>query len=116
MTKYHIMLLASVLLTAVALVFFKVISVDCRGEIMKLAVDPRLYLVTMLYGAAFVMWIVAASRIDYTVLVFSNTLGLVVSGLIGWYIFNESLTAEKIVSYLLISSGVIWLAIASARS
>ncbi|MDD5212425.1 MAG: hypothetical protein PHV62_08405 [Sulfuricurvum sp.] len=110
------MLLASVLLTAVSLVFFKIISVDSRGEIMRLAVDPRLYMAVAVYGAAFVMWIVAASRIDYTVLVFSNTFGMVVSGLIGWYIFNESMTVEKIISYILICSGVILLITANARS
>ena len=75
MTKYHIMLLAPVLLTPVSFVFFKIISVDFHGEIMKVIVDPRLCLAVAVYGTAFAMWIVAASRIDYTVLVFSNTMG-----------------------------------------
>ena len=110
------MLLASVLLTAVALVLFKIVSVDARGELLKLAFSPRLYLAFAVYGFGFLMWIIAASKIDYTVLVFSNTLGLVMSGLIGWYVFNEPLTVVKIASYLLICSGVVLLIIDSARS
>lgn len=110
------MLLTSVLLTSVSLIFFKIISVGSRGEILKITADPRLYLAIAIYGAAFVMWIVAASKIDYTVLVFSNTLGLVLSGLIGWYVFNESMTGLKIFSYLLICSGVLLLVTSNARS
>lgn len=115
MTKFHVLLISSVLLTAVALVLFKIISVESRGEIAKLAANPKLYFAVAVYGAAFVMWMIAASKIDYTVLVFSNTLGFVLSGLIGWYIFNEAMTWEKIVSYLLICSGVVLLLSTSTR-
>ena len=115
MTKYHIMLLASIVLTSVCLIFFKIISVGSHGEIRRIINDPRLYWAILAYCAAFMMWIIAASKIDYTVLVFSNTLGLVLSGLIGWYLFNESITSVRLVSYLLICSGVLLLMASNGR-
>jgi len=115
-TKYHALLLVSVILTALALVSFKIISVHARGEVIKVFSDPKLYIAIMVYGVAFLMWIVAASKIDYTVLVFSNTLGLVISGLIGYYVFKETMTVEKIVSYFLIISGVLMLITSNARA
>ena len=115
MTKYHVLLIVSVLLTALALVSFKIISVHARGEVIKVFTDPKLYIAIMVYGTAFLMWIVAASKIEYTVLVFSNTLGLVLSGVIGYYVFNEAMTVEKIISYFLIIAGVLMLINSSAR-
>jgi len=103
------MLLTSIVLTSGCLVLFKIISVGSRGEITRIAADPRLYFSVAIYCVAFILWIIAASRIDYTVLVFSNTLGLVLSSVIGWYIFNESMTNVKMVSYFLICSGVMLL-------
>ncbi len=103
------MLLTSIVLTSGCLVLFKIISVGSRGEITRIVADPRVYFAVATYCAAFIMWIVAASRIDFTVLAFSNTLGLVLSSVIGWYIFNEAMTHVKIVSYLLICSGVLLL-------
>lgn len=110
------MLVASVLLTAVALVSFKIVSTDARGMLLKMVVDPKLYFGVAIYALAFVMWMVSASRIDYTVLAFSNSLGFVASALIGVYFFNEVMTIEKLVAFLLIISGAILLFASSAKS
>lgn len=116
MTKYHAMLLISVALTAVALVSFKVISVDARGEVSRILCDARFYVAGAVYGAAFLMWIISASRLDYTMLVYSNATGLIISGLIGYFIFDETITAPKVVAYILIASGVVALFEIDARS
>jgi drug/metabolite transporter (DMT)-like permease len=101
------MLLASVVLTALALVFLKTVAVDSRGEIFKILSSAKFYLAMFIYGIAFLMWIISASKIDYTVMIFSNTAGLVLGGLVGYFVFNESITGDKILAYLLIISGVV---------
>lgn len=100
------MLFSSIILTSACLIFFKIISVGARGEISRLIVDARVYIAISIYFIAFMLWLIAASKIDYTVLVFSNVCGLVLSGLIGWYFFNESMNCIKICSYFLICLGV----------
>lgn len=116
MTKYHAMLLLSVLFTAVALVFFKMVSMDARGELLKILFDVRFYYATAVYAIAFLMWLISASRIEYTVLVYSNAAGLIASGMIGYFVFHESITIGKIVAYVLIASGVISLVGMNARA
>jgi drug/metabolite transporter (DMT)-like permease len=100
------MLLASIVLTSVCLVFFKIISLGSQGEIKRIAIDPRFYLAIAIYLVAFVMWIIAASKIDYVVLAFTNALGLVLGGVIGYYFFNESFGALRAIAFLLIMAGV----------
>jgi drug/metabolite transporter (DMT)-like permease len=104
------MLFTSIILTSACVVFFKFISVESRGEITRLISDARLYIAILIYFIAFMLWMIAASKIDYTVLIFSNVFGLVFGGLIGWYFFNETINSIKIASYFLICFGVILLA------
>lgn len=116
MTKYHFMLLVSVILTSIALIIFKYVSVDARGEVIKIITDLRFYFAVFVYAIAFFMWIISASRIDYTVLIFSNTLGLVIGGLLGYLLFMESITTQKIIAYAFVLSGVILLMFTNSRS
>ena len=82
---------------------------ESRGEITRLISDARLYIAILIYFIAFMLWMIAASKIDYTVLIFSNVFGLVFGGLIGWYFFNESISCIKMASYFFICIGVILL-------
>lgn len=104
------MLFTSIILTSACVVFFKLISVEFRGEIARLISDARLYVAILIYFIAFMLWMIAASKIDYTVLIFSNVFGLVFGGLIGLYFFNESITSIKVASYFFICLGIILLA------
>ena len=89
---------------------------DGKGDVVKMLGDVRLYIAVLVYGVAFLLWIISASKIDYTVLVFSNTGGLIISGLVGYFVFHETITLGKIISYVLIASGVISLVVTSART
>lgn len=109
------MLFASIILTTACLAFFKIISVASRGEIFRLIADARIYIAILVYFIAFMLWLIAASKIDYTVLIFSNACGLVLSGLIGWYFFNETINSIKIASYFFICFGVMLLATQSGH-
>lgn len=89
---------------------------DARGDIIRVITDMRLYFALGVYGLAFMLWIISASKIDYTILVFSNTLGLVISGIVGYFIFNETMNITKIFSYSLIATGVVLLISSSAKN
>lgn len=114
MTKYHVALLLSVLLSAIAVALFKSVSMQVGGNIVSAIAEPRFYLVIMLLGVAFAFWFFAASKIDYSVLIFSHTLALVIGGLIGYVGFGESFGYHKIISYFLITTGVLVLLIGTS--
>lgn len=97
------------MLTSIALILLKKVSVDTKGELVGILSDVRFYGATVVYGIAFLMWVVSASKIDYTILIFSNTLSLVIGGLVGYFVFGESITTEKLFAYTLILSGVLML-------
>jgi multidrug transporter EmrE-like cation transporter len=62
-----------------------------------------------IYVVAFVIWIVSLSRIEFSVAIPFNIITVVIGGIFGYYVFNESLSLIRIISYLLIIFGVIML-------
>lgn len=49
------------------------------------------------------------SRIEFSVAIPFNIITVVIGGIFGYYVFNESLSLIRIISYLLIIFGVIML-------
>ncbi len=106
MMRYYALLLCSIILTSLVLILLKKVSIDAKGAVSEILLDIRFYGAVVAYGIAFLMWVISASKVDYSMLIFSNALGLVIGGLAGYFIFGESITKEKIVAYSLILCGV----------
>mgnify|MGYP006149310739 FL=1 len=109
MTKYHFLLYLSILLTAAVQASLKVISIKHDGVISNSLHDPRLYFVAILYGLALCAWFVSASRIQYSVLIPTNILTVVLGGFVGYFLFGETIEIRKLLAYGLICSGVLLL-------
>ena len=79
------------------------------GNLLDGLYDPYFYLVLLIYGIAVMSWFISASKIDYVVLIPANVATVVLGGIIGYWFFGETLGIRRIISYLLIISGVLLL-------
>lgn len=75
------------------------ISMETPVSIFK---DSRLYLGGFLLMLAFVGWIVAASKIEFSRLIPMNALSLAISGGVGVWLFDETITKPMMFAYVLI--------------
>ncbi|GAB6041584.1 hypothetical protein [Endothiovibrio diazotrophicus] len=107
MTRYHALLLVSILLTVGVQSALKGIAMRHAGSILAGVADPRFYLILGLYGAALAAWFVAASRIQFTVLIPANILTVVLGGVVGYLYFGESMGSRKLLAYGLIVVGIV---------
>ena len=69
-----------------------------------------MYFSLLLLVTALIAWFISASQIEFSVLIPANILTIVISGFIGYFIFNEEISARKIIAYGLIIAGVLILA------
>ena len=109
MAKYYIYLFIAITLTAIVQAILKTISMKYDGNILASIYNPWLYFSLILLALALIAWFVSASKIEFSVLIPVNVATVVISGLIGYFIFGEELGGKKILSYMLIMSGVLLL-------
>jgi multidrug transporter EmrE-like cation transporter len=110
MIKYYLFLLIVIILISIVQAILKSLSIEYSGSIIKSLHDPLSYLCIFLLVLALSFWFVAASKIEFSVLIPANIVTVVISGVIGYYIFSEEINLIKIVAYALIIMGVMTLA------
>lgn len=110
MIKYYIFLLIVIILISIVQAILKSLSIEYSGSIIKSLYDPLSYLCIFLLVLALSFWFVAAFKIEFSVLIPANILTVVISGIIGYYIFSEEINLIKIVAYAFILIGVMILA------
>ena len=103
-------MLVAFAIIAIVQVILKIISVENGGSITDSFYDPKLYFSLLLCVVALAVWFISASQIEFSVLLPMNILTIVISGFIGYFIFNEEISVRKIISYVLILAGVFILA------
>ena len=109
MFKYYIFLLSVFILIAIAQVILKTLSIEHSGNIIKSLYDPLIYLSIFLLVVAFALWFISASQIEFSVLIPASLMTIVLSSIIGHFIFSEEISLRKIIAYVLITIGVITL-------
>jgi multidrug transporter EmrE-like cation transporter len=78
-----------------------------------LACQPHILIGLGCYGASVIIWIMALSRVPVSVAYPLLSIGYIVNAFAAWYLFGESLTAQKLVGIAVICIGV-WLVAKSA--
>ena len=73
---------------------------------MKLAFEPHILGGLGCYVVSVVVWIMALSRVEVSIAYPMLSIGYVVNALAAWYLFGESLTAQKLVGITFIVAGV----------
>lgn len=91
----------SIFLASMAQAFLKLAAISMETPISILK-DSRLYLGGFLLILAFVGWIIAASKIEFSRLIPMNALSLAISGVLGIWMFGETITKPMLFAYALI--------------
>jgi multidrug transporter EmrE-like cation transporter len=73
---------------------------------MKLALEPHIAGGLACYVVSVVVWIMGLSRVEVSVAYPMLSIGYVLNALAAWYLFGESLTAQKLVGIAFIVAGV----------
>ena len=74
---------------------------------MKLALQPHILGGMACYVVSLVVWIMGLSRVPVSVAYPMLSIGYVLNALAAWYLFGESLTAQKLIGIGFIIGGVI---------
>ena len=109
MIKYYIFLLIVFILIAIVQIILKTLSVEYSGNIIKSLYDPLIYLSILLLVVALALWFISASQIEFSVLIPASLITIVISSIIGLFIFSEEISLRKIIAYVLIAIGIITL-------
>jgi multidrug transporter EmrE-like cation transporter len=73
---------------------------------MKLGLEPHILGGVACYVVSLVVWIMGLSRVPVSIAYPMLSIGYVVNALAAWYLFGESLTAQKLVGIAFIVAGV----------
>lgn len=106
MNIYFVLLVFAVLGSAISQMFFKILADKHGGSIQSIFFDKTFYFAMFFYFISFILWIKSASAINFSVLVPTNSLIIIFSGVTGYFYFNETITFTKLIAYALIFAGV----------
>ena len=73
---------------------------------MKLAFEPHIAGGVACYVVSLVVWIMGLSRAEVSIAYPMLSIGYVLNAVAAWYLFGESLTAQKLVGIAFIVAGV----------
>ena len=73
---------------------------------MKLAFEPHIAGGVACYVVSVVVWIVGLSRVEVSIAYPMLSIGYVLNAAAAWYLFGESLTAQKLIGIAFIVVGV----------
>jgi len=74
---------------------------------LKLAFEPHIVGGVACYVVSLVVWLVGLSRVDVSVAYPMLSIGYVINAVAAWYLFGESLTAQKLIGIGFIVAGVV---------
>ena len=73
---------------------------------IKLAFEPHIAGGVACYVVSLIVWIMGLSRVDVSIAYPMLSIGYVLNAVAAWYLFGESLTAQKLVGIAFIVTGV----------
>ena len=73
---------------------------------MRLAFEPHIAGGVACYVVSLVVWILGLSRVEVSIAYPMLSIGYVLNAVAAWYLFGESLTAQKLIGIAFIVTGV----------
>ena len=73
---------------------------------MKLGLEPHILGGVACYAVSLVVWIMGLSRVPVSIAYPMLSIGYILNAVAAWYLFGESLTAQKLVGIAFIVAGV----------
>ncbi|HZR69108.1 MAG TPA: SMR family transporter [Burkholderiales bacterium] len=112
-----VFILAGVLLNALAQLLLKAgtnavgrFDISAQNIVpvgLKLAFEPHILGGVACYVVSLVVWLVGLSRVDVSIAYPMLSIGYVINAVAAWYLFGESLTAQKLIGIGFIVAGVV---------
>lgn len=96
-------------LTIFGQVLWKLGLMKPSGYSLKLFYNPLILSGVMVYGMSTVLWLFILSKVPFSVAYPLNSFAYVLSVLVGFFIFKESLSIQKLIGILLIIGGVVFI-------
>jgi multidrug transporter EmrE-like cation transporter len=81
---------------------------------MKLALEPHVLGGVACYVVSLLVWLLGLSRVEVSIAYPMLSIGYVLNALAAWYLFGESLTAQKLIGIGFIVAGVVLVTRSSA--
>ena len=75
---------------------------------LQLALEPRILAGTGCYALSLVLWVMALSRTEVSVMYPMVSLGFALNALLAWWLLGEALNAQRLIGIAVIMLGV-WL-------
>jgi multidrug transporter EmrE-like cation transporter len=83
---------------------------DWGATVARLALHPGVLGGLVCYAVSVVVWIVALSRVDVSIAYPMLSIGYVINALLAWWLFGESVTAQRWLGIAVIIIGVVLVA------
>jgi len=103
------MLIVAITFVSMTQVLFKIIANEHRDYLIGSVYDYRLYIALLVYTLSFLLWMVALSKIDYSIAIPLNVITVILGGVFGYFVFGENISLLKVISYTIILVGVLLL-------
>ncbi|MBA2350759.1 MAG: EamA family transporter [Pseudomonadota bacterium] len=115
--KYVPLILAGVLLSAFAQILLKKGMIDVgqfdfsvahfQPTVFKVALNPYILIGLGGYVASVLVWLLVLSRVEVSFAYPFVSLGFIVTAVLGWLMFDEALSVQRMTGILVICVGVI---------
>jgi multidrug transporter EmrE-like cation transporter len=106
---YFFLLIFSAITTSAVQVLLKIISSNHQENYFKAIFDPLTFVTLLLYVIAFVGWFISLSKIHFSIAIPVSSISIIASAIIGHFVFNESIGANKIIAFSLITLSMVFL-------
>ncbi len=107
----YIIVAISIIFGVIGQVLFKKGMVVLGGfqisQIIKILFNPYIFCGFMFYGISSIMWLYVLSKFELSTVYPLLSVGYILTAVAGYYIFSETISTYKIISIVLICSGVI---------
>lgn len=81
-----------------------------NGYSLKILLNPMIISGLFVYGIATLLWFYILSKLPFSTAYPLNSIAYALSLLVGYFVFNEAITSQKIAGTVLILAGVFFIA------
>lgn len=107
--RYILLSILNSALTIFGQVLWKLGLMKPSGYSLKLFYNPLILSGVVVYGISTVLWLYILSKVPFSVAYPLNSFAYVLSVLVSFFIFKESLSIHKLIGIMLIIGGVVFI-------
>ena len=104
---YFFLLIAAAIAVSAIQVIIKVIANNHQNNYLNIATDPLTFGAIFLYILAFIAWFIALSKLHFSTAIPVSAVSIIASAVIGYFLFGETLSLNKIIAFCLITIAMV---------